>query len=358
MHPLLKSFKHILLLIAAWIPVIIGVVYVHTLVSGASYQQAFILLAPILVIEVFIFLSIWFVCKSTPLDAKNISAFLLRHLITLIVMNTIWVHLAMMYSEFLNIAYKTNIWRVQFDTIMPVLMVVGVFIYFLAGLLSYLLLALEQGRKSEQEALNNQLIASKAELRFLKATIHPHFLFNSLTALSTLTQTSSQKAKEVCLQLAEFLRYSLTFSKKEFVTVADEIEHINNYLGVEKIRLGTRLKTCFKIDDTLLNEHILSFSLQPLIENAIKHCVEQRLDGGTISLILKKMDHFIFANISNPLAEQGVAQNPGGHGLPNLKNRLERAYNNEAKILVHRGDAAFSVKLYLPFKTSFLPNES
>ncbi len=358
MHPLLKSFKQVLLLEVIWAPIIAGVAFVHTFVASASYQEAFILLTSVMVLEIFIFLSIWYVCKSTPLEPGNLGPFLLRHLVTLIVMNTIWIHLAMMYSELLNIINETTIWRIQFDAIMPVLVVIGVFIYFLSALLSYLLLALEQGRKSEQEALNNQLIASQAELRFLKATIHPHFLFNSLTALSTLTQTSSQKAKEVCLQLAEFLRYSLNFSKKEFVTVADEIEHINNYLGVEKIRLGARLKTVFKIDDSLLDEKILSFSLQPLVENAIKHCVELRLDGGTISLSLKKMDNFIFASISNPLAEHSVAQNSNGHGLPNLKNRIERAYNNEAKILVHKGEAAFSVKLYLPFITSVVSNES
>jgi len=358
MHPLLKSFKQILLLVAAWLPAILGVAYIHTLVVQASYKDAFILLTPVMVLEIFIFLSIWYVCKSTPLETRNIGYFLLRHLVTLIVMNTIWVHIAMIYSELLNVIYETTTWRTQFDSIMPVLMVIGVFVYFLSGLLSYLLLALEQARKSEQEALNNQLMASQAELRFLKATIHPHFLFNSLTALSTLTKTSADKAQQVCLQLAEFLRYSLTFSKKEFVTVSEEMDHINNYLGVEKIRLGSRLKTSFEIDDSVFAENILNFSLQPLIENAIKHSIEERLDGGTISLILKKSDDHIFVNISNPIAEGNNQQQSTGHGLPNLKARLEKAYNNEAKILAHKGEAAFSVKLYLPYINNTPPNES
>ncbi|KAA3609753.1 MAG: hypothetical protein D8M58_09095 [Calditrichaeota bacterium] len=347
MHPLLKSVRHLLLLVAAWLPAVAGIAYVHTFVAGASYKQAFILLTPVMVLELFVFLSIWFVCKSTPLETRNIGYFLLRHLVTLVVMNAIWVHFAMLYSEMLNVIYEATIWRTQFDSIMPVLTVIGVFIYFLSAMLSYLLLALEQARVSEQEALNNQLKASQAELRFLKATIHPHFLFNSLTALSTLTKTSADKAQQVCLQLAEFLRYSLTFSKKEFVSVSEEMDHINNYLGVEKIRLGKRLDTAFEIDDSALNETILSFSLQPLIENAIKHSIEQRLDGGTISLILKKADGHIFVNASNPVAENSQ-QTKGGHGLPNLKARLEKAYNNDAKILAHKGEAAFSVKLYLP----------
>ncbi len=358
MHPLLKSVKQILLLLAAWLPVIAGAAFIHTIVADATYKQAFILLTPVMILEIFVFLSIWFVCKSTPLETRNIGNFLLRHLVTLIVMNTIWVHLAMMYSELLNIIYTETIWRTQFDAIMPVLMVIGIFVYFLSGLLSYLLLTLEHARKSEQEALNNQLMASQAELRFLKATIHPHFLFNSLTALSTLTKTSSDKAQQICLQLAEFLRYSLSFSKKEFVTVAEEMDHINNYLGVEKIRLGRRLNTSFEIEESLSNETILSFSLQPLIENAIKHSIEQRLDGGTISLVLKKANDHIFVNVSNPVAKENKRPKLSGHGLPNLKARLAKAYNNEAKILAHEGKAAFSVKLYLPFMKSSSPDES
>ena len=276
MHPLLKSYKHILALLASWLPVVAGLAYLHTVLANASYKEAFILLSPVMILELFIFLSIWFVCKSTPLSKSNLGSFFIRHLTTIIVMNAIWLHISMLYSESLNILLETTIYRAQFDVIFPVLTVIGFFLYFLAAMLSYLLLALDQAKVAERQALENQLIASQAELRFLKATIHPHFLFNSLTALGTLTRTSAEKAQAVCQQLAEFLRYSLAFSKQEMVSVKEELDHINNYLSVEKMRLGHRLQTNFELDDSLLNEQILSFSLQPLIENAIKHGIEPK----------------------------------------------------------------------------------
>ncbi len=351
MNPLLKSVKNLLLVLLAWIPVIAGLAYVHTILSDATYYQAFILLVPIMLLEMFIFLSIWYICKATPLDKNNIFTFILRHLSTIVVVNIIWIQIAMMYSEGLNMFFNEQIWRTQFNAIFPVLLVIGFFIYFLSALLSYLLLAIEETRKAEQETLQIQLKASQAELRFLKSTIHPHFLFNSFTALSTLTKKSADKAQQVCLQLAEFLRYSLTYSKKEDVTIKEELNHINNYLGVEKIRLGTRLQTAFEIDEKLLNETILSFSLQPLIENAIKHGIEAKIGGGEISMIIKKLDDYIFVHTSNPYNKNGEIPASTGHGLSNLRLRLNKMYDDEAKILIHKGETAFSVKLYLPIKT-------
>lgn len=349
MHPLLKSFKHILSVLASWLPVIAGIAYLHTILANATYKDAFILLTPIMILELFIFLSIWYVCKSTPLSKTNIGTFFLRHVVTIIVMNAIWMHISMLYSELLNLTFHTTSYREQFDIIFPVLMVMGFFLYFLAAMLSYLLLALEQAKVAEQEALQNQLLASQAELRFLKSTIHPHFLFNSLTALGTLTRKSAEKAQEICLHLAEFLRYSLDYSKKEIVTVNEELDHINNYLSVEKMRLGHRLQTQFDIDKSLLNEEILSFSLQPLIENAIKHGIEPSLENGEINMILKKVDEYIFVHISNPVNATEVNPDSIRHGLQNLKSRLNKVYSDNAKILVHKGESVFSVKLYLPF---------
>ena len=297
MHPLLKSSKQIVLLIVSWLPVIAGVSFIHTIIAQATFKEALILLSPVMILEMFLFISVWYICKSTPLEAKNLATFFIRHIITIVVMNAIWLHMAMLYSEMLNMIYKTTTWNDQFDKIFPVLMVIGFFVYFLSAMLSYLLLALEQARQIEQQALQNQLKASQAELRFLKATIHPHFLFNSLTALGTLTRTSAEKAQAVCQQLAEFLRYSLTFSNKDFVTIEEELKHIQNYLGVEKIRMGSRLQTSFEVDQSLLKQKILSFSLQPLIENAIKHGIEPSLKGGKIFMTIQNSDEYIYINI-------------------------------------------------------------
>lgn len=349
MNPLLKSFKHTILTVLTWLPLIAGLAFVHTVITGATYKQAFILLSPVMLLEMFISLSVWYVCKSTPLEKNNAGIFILRHITTIVVMTTIWIQIAMLYSEGLNKLQGVSIWREQFDAIFPVLLVSGFFIYFLSALLSYLLLAVEETRRAEQETLQVQLKASQAELRFLKSTIHPHFLFNSFTALGILTVKSADKAQQMCQQLAEFLRYSLTYSSKDDVSVKEELDHIYNYLGVEKVRLGGRLRTSFEIDKKLLDKTILSFSLQPLIENAIKHGIEPTLAGGEVSVVLKNLEENIFVQVSNQYDKNNKNDNSIGHGLSNLKLRLNKFYGEEAKILVHKGEAAFSVKMYLPY---------
>jgi len=358
MHPLLKSFKHTILTILAWLPLIAGLAFVHTVTTNATYSQAFILLFPVMILEMFIFLSVWYVCKATPLEKNNIGIFILRHLTTIVVMTTIWIQVAMLYSEGLNKLQGVTFWREQFNAIFPVLLVSGFFLYFLSALLSYLLLAVEETRQAEQENLQSQLKASQAELRFLKSTIHPHFLFNSFTALGALTKKSADKAQLVCQQLAEFLRYSLTYSTKENVTIKEELDHIQNYLGVEKIRLGSRLRTNFEIDKTLMDKTILSFSLQPLIENAVKHGIEPSIAGAEISVILKPQEENIFVQVSNQYDKNTKSDNSIGHGISNLKLRLNKYYGEEAKILIYKGESTFSVKMYLPYVNRMMEAEA
>lgn len=348
MYPILNSAKKISLFAVAWIPVMIGVGYVHSLLVPTSYLNALILLAPVLLFKALFFIGIWFISSATPLDSKKIVTIVSRHLIAAIVIITIWLHISMLYSQGLLLLMPEVQWLAQYERIMPVLSVVGFFTYLISAMVSYLFITLEKARETEQQAMDTQLKATQAELRFLKSTIHPHFLFNSLNALSTLTQTSANKAQQVCIQLAQFLRYSLNHGNKELVTLADELNHIKNYLNVEKTRIGKRLSIEYDVDENLLNEHILSFSLQPLVENAIKHGIEPGVDGGVISVLIKKANNYIFVNISNPMPEHKPLHPESGHGLPTLQSRLKKIYADDVKILAHKGEKAFSIKLYLP----------
>jgi LytS/YehU family sensor histidine kinase len=206
----------------------------------------------------------------------------------------------------------------------------------------------EDARLAEQDAMESKLLASRAELDSLKSTIHPHFLFNSLTAVSTLTVTSPQKAQKICIQLADFLRYSLQYSKKESATVKEELEHINNYLGVEQIRLGNRLKLDFDVSDDVLDQKILPFTLLPLIENAVKHGIQEHILGGTISLETKNAGEHLFIKVTNPCDSELPVNNRGGHGLRVLKERLNTSYKNAAEINTGRQNGNYVVRLYLP----------
>jgi len=349
MHPFLKYPKQILFYFMAWIPLIAGVVYMFGAITGTDSLDTSILLAPVFVVEMFLFLSVWYVAKGAPLDAKRVTAFLATHVLTMVAMNAIWLYLAMLYSEVLNVALETDVWRNIFNAMMPLLLVVGFFLYFLSGLLSYLLLALDKTRIAERQALENKLRASQAELQILKATIHPHFMLNSISALSATIKSKPTKALDISNRLEAFLGYSLNYAERESVFVDEEMKHINNYLAIEKIRLGHHLQVILDIDNKVGHERILSFCLQPLVENAIKHGIEPVNDACELNITIKPIKSGIYLEVINPVPQKlSSANGQDGLGLKNLNARLSELYGDAYKMLVHKGEKAFSVKLYLP----------
>jgi LytS/YehU family sensor histidine kinase len=274
--------------------------------------------------------------------------FIVRHAFSATVMIAVWLMFSGLYSELLDGITKDGIWRERFNEAFPLLIGIGLFLYFLFSLIYYLILTLEKSRKVERQALKSRLDASRAELMSLKTSIHPHFLFNSMTALSTLTQTSPDKAHQMCLQLSDFLRYSLDYGKQDWVYVKDEIDHIKNYLGIEKIRLGERLNLDFQADPETLGENIPPFTLLPLVENAVKHAFQQSLETRTLYLRIQKMPDWLLIDVKNSFDPTSMAAESGGHGLKGLKKRLANVYKDRSTMVVRKEDETFFVSLRLP----------
>ncbi|UJF16890.1 sensor histidine kinase [Vibrio sp. SS-MA-C1-2] len=134
------------------------------------------------------------------------------------------------------------------------------------------------GRYTEQQAL-----LAKAELRLLQAQVNPHFLFNTLNTISAITRQDPEKARQLIQYLAKFFRRNLKQSL-ELVPIKEEIIHLNTYMEIELARFSDRLEIKMDIDDRLLNCTLPSFTLQPLIENAIKHGTSTLLESGHIAI--------------------------------------------------------------------------
>lgn len=348
MHPLLKNWKNIVLLLLFWLPVIGSIITLNVLLNNVGWLQSAILLGPALLVELPVLLSTWYICRALQLDENNIFTVILRQSGSAILFNGIWLQLTMIYSEVLVLVQHSESWRQLFNQALPLLIASGLFFYFLTILLNYLIIVLEKNKQSEKKALENQLLASQAELRSLRAKIHPHFLFNSFTALNTLIQTSPSKAGKVCLQLSDFLRYSLKYSEKEFVTVDEEIEHVNNYLGIEQIRLGQRLKVDLNIDDSTRKMKLLPFTLLPLVENAVKHGIQQSVLGGTLHIRLQALSEGLSVEVGNPIESNGHKVSGQGQGLRTLRQRLAVAYGRAIAVHISKNEKRFLVRIALP----------
>ena len=352
MHPFFKSPWYILLMGLFWSPIVLFAVMLENGLSGLPFLESLILVGPAMALQLFVVLSLWYPCKAITLEKYNTIRFIVRHGFSAAVMISVWLMASGLYSEVLDAFTKDRVWRERFDESFPFLLGIGFFLYFLFSLIYYLMLTTEKSRKAEQQALKNRLDASRAELMSLKTSIHPHFLFNSMTALSTLTLTSPEKAHQMCIQLSDFLRYSLDYGSQEWVHVKDEIEHIENYLGIEKIRLGERLKLEFQIDPETLEENLPPFTLLPLIENAVKHAFQQSLDTITLFLRIQKMTDWLLIDVRNSYDPQSRAVDGGGYGLKGLKKRLTNVYDDRSTMVVRKEDDIFSVSLRLPLEIS------
>jgi len=174
-----------------------------------------------------------------------------------------------------------------------------------------------------------------AELRALRAQINPHFLFNSLNTIADLSVTAPEKAEEMTLRLAAVFRYVLANTDRHFTSVREEIEFARNYLDIEKARFEHRLRVSFDVEPSVLEEKIPTLLLQPLIENALKHGLCRRAEGGTLSVTARRtVSGFELIVSDDGIGVQTQSQEsrePGTHvGLRNVRTRLQTAYEGRA----------------------------
>lgn len=224
----------------------------------------------------------------------------------------------------------------------------GVFIYILVVVSYYLFLSLITLSEKKAREARLETLVRETELRMLRSQINPHFLFNSLNSVSSLTITNPEKAREMVIKLSEFMRYSLSRKDEQPVTLRSELENLLLYLDIEKVRFGDKLSTIENIGEQCLEIKMPVMLLQPLYENAIKHGVyestervniitEARITEGYLELVIK--NNYDIA----PSSAKGT-----GTGLINVQRRLEVYYGNRASLRTVKENGIFTVTLYIP----------
>ena len=206
------------------------------------------------------------------------------------------------------------------------------------------------GHVEQLRGVQMQNLVTQAELKALQAQINPHFLFNSLNALYGTIDRGNSDARRLVLNLAELFR-SLLRSERTFVTVEEEVKIVRAYLEIEQIRLGPRLQTEFQIDNSLLQTPIPLLSIQPLVENAVKHGVASRSAIGFVRLTVTGGPDAICVEVENSGEfEQSLLTNSPGIGLANVRRRLALCYGDSARFDIRAGDGVTMASFILPSK--------
>jgi two-component system LytT family sensor kinase len=192
----------------------------------------------------------------------------------------------------------------------------------------------------------NRLVA-QAELRALESQINPHFLFNALNALYGAIPREAAGARRMVLNLADIFRYFLQ-SGKTFVPLAEEMRIVQAYLEVEKARLGDRLEIGIQADDAALAVPIPILSVQPLVENAVKHGIAPRPEPGYVRIRAARVGANLRVTVENSGGDSAGANSGPGVGLQNVRRRLEICYGPAARLELEFRGGRTVVELSLP----------
>ncbi|MDR6564373.1 MULTISPECIES: histidine kinase [unclassified Arcicella] len=185
--------------------------------------------------------------------------------------------------------------------------------------------------EQEYQLLNLEKLKSKAQLDALEARINPHFLYNSLNSIAGLIHDKPDKAEEMTIQLSKLFRYTTGRTEESFHTFADELEIIKAYLTIEEVRFGHRLTYTIDCDESILDEKIPRFLLQPLVENAIKHGISKIASDGLIKVNITVQEGNIVIKIHDNGPDFGESFG-GGFGLRSIKEKLKIVYGDKATI--------------------------
>lgn len=211
-------------------------------------------------------------------------------------------------------------------------------------------------QKEKQNVLKANTIAHQAQLKMLRYQLNPHFLFNTLNAISTLILVEeNNSANKMVTKLSEFLRYTLDKDPMKKVTLSSEIKVLELYLDIEKVRFEERLRVVIDIDEGCQNALVPSMIFQPIAENAVKYAIATQESGGTIAVTVSQFGDDLLLELADngPGAQikNGNLHRENGVGLANTRERLQALYQDRYSLVVaNNTPSGVKVNIRIPFQ--------
>ena len=233
---------------------------------------------------------------------------------------------------------------------------VNVIYYVLLLGIAHAVLYYERYREGLRTAERLAAGLTEARLQALKMQLQPHFLFNTLNAISALIPVESQPARTMVARLGDLLRTSLEHEETQEVTLREELEFLQPYLEIEQTRMDDRLSVAMNIAPETLNARVPHLLLQPLVENAIRHGIAPRIEPGRVEISVTRAANDGFLHLEVRDDGPGVERDNGartrkGLGLANVQSRLEQLYGREHRFAIENHPAGGAVvRISLPFR--------
>ncbi len=345
-HPLFRSKTVFGLYVFAWVLI----VSIQTLAFFQLFPISwyFAIIDSLLFGSFFFIIGIgaWYFIRYSSFEKGQLISMLVEHIASAFVLVSLWVYggtylLSLIFSTstaYVNLLWDAIPWRYSNGFLFYIIMVV---VYYLHA--NYIQ---QQERKEQDLKLHTSL--KNAEIDLLRSKLNPHFLFNSLNSLNALIQTDPQDAVKMLLQLSDFLRFSIEKDQPEKIELQTELENIERYIAIEQVRFGERLKFIKQVNEESLKMKLPAMILQPLIENAVKYSLGSRLDE--VGIILKASMHsnVLLLEIENACDSKVNVNRGSGHGLENVRKRLDITYRKSASFKIEKLADSFKIEMRIP----------
>lgn len=219
----------------------------------------------------------------------------------------------------------------------------------LVSTISWLWSSVKEQQEMETRNASTEKLAREAELSRIRQQLQPHFLFNSLNSISALAGTKPEQARKMIQQLSDFLRGTLKKDDQQLVTLSEELEHLNLYLEIEKVRFGHRLKTAVECDEPAKAMKMPSLVLQPVVENAIKFGLYDTTGETIITIEGKSDDGYLVIRVQNPFdPSTSVPRQGTGFGLSSLQRRLYLLFARQDLLTTEQQANTFTTQIKIP----------
>lgn len=288
-------------------------------------------------------LSIWFVVKYNSPESFSWWNLILFHFLAATILIIIWSYISTVVIKV--IAPGLN----DYMTLsLPTRVLSGYLLYVFYVLFFVAIIYYQNFKEKVKREAELKSLIKEAELHALKSQINPHFLFNSLNSISSLTMSDPSKAQEMVINLSTLMRYSLKHNQNEKVKFGTELQNNRLYLAIEKVRFGNKLIPVFHVDEKCFDACLPNMILQPIYENAIKYGVYEATDPVEIITHGSCNGEHLFITVENTYDPAVVSKKGEGIGLRNIRERLQIIYGNSSLLIISDDKKTFKVSLTIP----------
>ena len=345
-NPFVKNRKLLLAYTGIWFFILVSHVVILNFVLSIGLYNSVVDGLVFNVLYFFFGLGLWYTVSFNSLENYTSLKLLTNHMAAAVITSVLWTALGyyilisfngsdILYERFLT---QSVIWR----------FLIGMFLYIATVAVDYVIIYYNNFQEKQLREAELNALVKEAELKSLKYQINPHFIFNSLNSISSLTLSDPKKAQDMTIKLSSFLRSTLSKNEKQKNKLSEEINNAKLYLDIEKIRFDEKFDFIEEVQPACKELEVPSMILQPLFENAIKHGVYESLEKVIIKMKCGMEKNYFKITVENTFDPEAIPRKGEGIGIRNIQNRLKLIYNQDNLVTAEKINNLFRVNIYIP----------